>query len=68
MSIVEELRRFAVDQAKVPKFLRYEQKPLGEVVKRIEAGDLVELVAYFEAQASIVRDELLRRAKEEHGD
>lgn len=62
------LERVVVDDAKLPKFLRYKQRPLGEVVKRISGGDLVELVAYFDAQASIVRDELMRRATEEYGD
>jgi hypothetical protein len=68
MSPARALQRNLFFVAKMPRNLRHNATPLGDLVRKMDGEDLIELKAYFDAQSSIVYDELLRRAKEEYGD
>lgn len=68
MSPARALRRNLFHVAKMPRNLRHNGTPLGDLVRRMDDSDLIELKAYFDAESSIVKDEIVRRAKEVHGE
>lgn len=68
MSPARALRRNLFYVAKMPRNLRHNGTPLGDLVVKMDDGDLIELKAYFDAQSSIVMDEIKRRVKETYGD
>lgn len=63
MSIRRELSRNRVEMLMLPNWLRTKTAPFEEDLRSVpDAGDLVELLAYYSQRKSLIQAELERRA------
>lgn len=59
------LEHIKVEHAMLPAYLR--KQTFGELLKDMPVGGLIELSAYFQNKAQLVKEEIERRALEEYG-